>query len=68
VLIENNYLNGGAYTIYSRDYENGYGPPTNVTIRGNSFGRDYLYGILSEDGSQTWENNRWADTGEQISR
>jgi hypothetical protein len=61
VLIQNNYLNGGAFTIYSRDQ--GHGPPTNVTVRGNSFGRDYLYGILSDDGPVTWENNIWADTG-----
>lgn len=64
VLIEGNFLNGGAYTVYSRD--KGDGPPTNVTITGNAFGRDYLYGILSADGSLTWTNNTWADTGETI--
>jgi hypothetical protein len=66
VLIENNFLNGGSYTIYSRD--NGHGPPTNVTVRGNAFGRDYNHGILSKepDGKVTWENNTWADTGEYI--
>jgi hypothetical protein len=63
VLIEGNYLNGGAYTIYSRDNGNGYGAPTNVTVRGNVFGRDYLYGLLSADGEVTWVNNTWADTG-----
>jgi hypothetical protein len=66
VTIENNYLNGGAYTIYSRDNGNGFGAPTNITVRGNVFGRDYLYGILSADGDVTWEGNTWADTDEPI--
>ena len=67
VLIEGNYLNGGAYTIYSRDNENGFGSPTNVVVRGNAFGRDELYGIFSSDSSDlVWEDNYWADTGDFI--
>jgi hypothetical protein len=64
VLIQDNYLDGGAYTIFSRD--NGDGAPTNVTITGNTFGRNFLYGILSEDGPVTWGENVWADTGEIV--
>jgi hypothetical protein len=66
VLIEGNYLNGGAFTVYSR--EKGHGDPTNVTITDNAFGRDYLFGILSEDGDLTWTDNYWADTGEYIDK
>jgi hypothetical protein len=64
VLIEQNLLDGGAYTIFSRD--SGNGPPTNVTIKDNFFGRNYLYGVLSDDGPVAWENNVWADTGEPV--
>jgi hypothetical protein len=65
VLIEGNYLNGGSYTVYARN-NNTLGAPTDVTIRGNAFGRDYLYGILSADGEVTWEDNTWVDTGQEI--
>ena len=61
VLIENNYLNGGGYTIYSR--AGSHGNPTNVRIRGNTFGRDYRWALLSADGSVSWTANVWADTG-----
>jgi hypothetical protein len=64
VIIEDNYLDGGAYTIFSRD--NGDGAPTNVTITGNTFGRNFLYGILSEDGPVMWDDNVWADTGDIV--
>ncbi len=37
VLIENNFLSGGGYTIYLTDKGTGYGPPTNVTVKDNRF-------------------------------
>ena len=55
VLIEDNYLNGGTYTIHSRTMD--YGAPTNVRILNNHFGPDYIYGTHTIDGHVTWEGN-----------
>ena len=66
VRVENNYLNGGHYTIYSVEGYGGYGDPTGVVITNNRFGRDYDYGVLDRDGDITWSDNTWADTGELI--
>lgn len=63
VLVENNLLNGGAFTVHAG------GDPTeaattNVVFRNNRFGRDYLYGIKSFGvGDISWTNNTWFDTG-----
>ena len=43
-MIEDNLLDGGNYTIYVRD--GGHGPPMDVVIRGNRFGRRAVYGAL----------------------
>ncbi len=61
VLIEDNWLNGGNYTIKVN--------ATNATVRNNFFGRDYRYGIDSTNDAYPliWENNRWEDTGALIS-
>ncbi|MEZ6019220.1 MAG: hypothetical protein R3F17_03715 [Planctomycetota bacterium] len=67
VLIEGNWLNGGNFTLYVTDKGTGYGPPTNVRIKDNWFGRDYRYGVLDSFGYQRIEGNRWEDTGELMS-
>lgn len=67
VLIEDNYFNGGAHTIYANE-TNGY-TVTNVVIRNNFFRRGYDYSVFSTtlaSTEYTWENNRWVDTGELI--
>lgn len=64
ILIEDNWLNGGNYTIYIRDKGTGYGPPTNVRVLNNRFGRDYQYGVLSVDGAPIVAGNVWDDSGE----
>lgn len=51
ILIESNWLNGGGYCVQINDKGNGHGPPTNVTISGNKFGRDCQFGILRFAGS-----------------
>lgn len=60
-VVENNDLNGGAYTIYV-----GVGTTSpNVIIRDNRFGRDNLFGLLSATEPQVrWTNNVWHHTGE----
>ena len=64
VVIENNWLNGGNFTLYITDKGNGYGPPTNVRVENNRFGRDYRYGVLDNFGYVYLKGNRWDDTDE----
>lgn len=62
VSITGSYLNGGNYTVYVRD--GGFGMPTNVRFENNRIGPDRMFGLLSADGTVTWVNNVWDDTGE----
>jgi hypothetical protein len=59
-VIENNWLNGGGYTIYCID-----DGASGVSVRNNIFGRDYDFGILSGDCAE-WSGNVWEDTGNPI--
>ncbi len=55
VLVEDNYLSGGGYTIYTRapDY-----PLTNATIRDNRLEQDsWQFGPISDDAGATYTNN-----------
>jgi hypothetical protein len=62
ITIENNWLNGGNYTIYSLA-ANGNGAPTGVRVVNNRFGRDYRYALSSFGGPVTTSGNVWDDTG-----
>lgn len=68
VLVEDNRLNGGSYVVYVRDTKKWL--VTNVTVRRNRFGRDFLYNVLSHDirsrATLTWDANIWDDSGEPI--
>jgi hypothetical protein len=59
VRIEDNLLNGGNYTIYIRGRTR-----DDVVVRGNRFGRAYVYGLLSKESvtDPTWTGNVWNDT------
>jgi hypothetical protein len=60
VLIEDNLLSGGTYTLYLRDKKTGYGAPTNVTVRDNIWvDNSWKFGTHSVDRGQgmTWVNN-----------
>jgi hypothetical protein len=48
IRIEDSYLNGGAWTFYSR--EGGNGNPTNVVLDNVQFGPVQEYGLMSIDG------------------
>lgn len=63
ILIENNWINGGGYSIQIRDKNKGYGAPTNVRIINNRFGRDFQYGPWVTDGNVVKSGNVWDDTG-----
>jgi hypothetical protein len=62
VLIEDNYLNGGNYTLFVE------GPGTNgVRIVDNWFGRDNRYGLFRiRDAEVTREGNIWADNKDPV--
>jgi hypothetical protein len=64
VLIVDNYLNGGSFTVYAPD--KAHGVPTNLRIVRNKFGRDYMFGVLRSAGPLVWEDNVWADTGKPV--
>lgn len=55
VLIENNYLNGGNYSIYLDP------KGSNRVIRNNVFTRNYVYGPLRLEGTYTFTGNRYTD-------
>ncbi len=57
LVIENNWMNGGSYTIYCPGES-----PDGVVVRNNVFGRDFTYGTRSGPCSQ-WYGNIWQDTG-----
>ena len=66
ILIDGNWLNGGAYTIFCSDSS------TNVKVINNFFGRynagwpDKVRARIRTGNCDTWVNNRWEDTGELI--
>lgn len=64
VLIEGNWLDGGNYAIYVNDHGSGHGPPTEVVIRENRFGRHHQYGLLATGADPVFEDNVYDDTGE----
>jgi hypothetical protein len=60
ILIENNWLNGGNYTLYcGKDGTGG------VDVVGNRFGRGYQFGLI-QDPCDSIIDNVWDDTGECI--
>jgi hypothetical protein len=61
MVIENNWLDGGTYTVYCPYALNG----STIYVRNNLFGRSYLYGTHAGNCAE-WSNNRWEDTGGQI--
>jgi len=66
VLFENNFLSGGAYTVYLVDKGTGYGDPTNARLHYNTFEKDsYAYGHLSMTGAAEFIGNIF-HTGENI--
>ena len=65
ILIEDNWLCGGNYTIYSEYKPDKHccGCPTNVRVRNNRFCRDYRYGLKAGGCFKEWSGNVWEDNG-----
>ena len=66
VLITDNWLNGGNYTLYCVDGNNGQYFVNNITITNNRFGRQSNYGPSTVNVPITQSGNVWADTGSSI--
>ena len=58
-VIQNNWLNGGGYTVYCGNNTG------DVLWRDNRFGNDFSYGPVTGE-CQNWTGNVWEDTGEPL--
>ena len=59
-MIEENWLNGGGWTVYCADDS-----PAGVYVRNNMFGHDAKFGPASGNCAE-WSGNTWSDTGGPI--
>ncbi|MFK3984951.1 hypothetical protein ACI2K4_31845 [Micromonospora sp. NPDC050397] len=68
LLVEENYCDGGNYSIGVRDDL----VASNIVIRGNRFGRNFRYGVIarSDHVGITWDrgSNVWFDSGQPVVR
>ncbi|MCP5020275.1 MAG: LamG domain-containing protein [bacterium] len=74
ILIEDNWLDGGNFTVYIENKlpppgssRPNYGNPTNARLLNNRFGRNYRYGVLNITGYVLISGNRWDDNDELMS-
>ncbi len=59
VVVEDNWLDGGAYALYL--------DADDAVVRGNVFGRSSTYGPAAvRTTPEVWTDNVWADTGEPV--
>jgi hypothetical protein len=61
LMIENNYLNGGNYTVFILDGNYGQYYLDNITLRNNTFGRSAQYGPLRINVPATLTNNTYTN-------
>ncbi len=68
ILIEDNWLDGGNFTVYIENKlppagssRPNYGDPTNARLINNRFGRNFRYGTLNSTGYVYVSGNRWDD-------
>ncbi len=65
VLINGNWLNGGGFCVQVNDKN--FGPPSNVRIIRNKFGRDHAFGTMTFFNTVPVQfSNSWEDTGEPV--
>lgn len=65
VLINGNWLNGGGFCVQINDKN--FGPPSNVRLIRNKFGRDHQYGPMTFFNTVPVRfSNEWEDTGEPV--
>jgi hypothetical protein len=66
VTIDNNVLDGGNYTLYCVDGNNGEYIVKNISITNNRFMRDYQYGPATVNVPITSSGNVWYDSGKPV--
>jgi hypothetical protein len=66
VVIADNWLNGGNYTLYCVDGNNGEFYVRNIAITGNRFGREFKYGPATVNVPVSHAGNVFDDTGEPV--
>ena len=62
VTIADNWLDGGNFTLYVVDGNNGEYVVNNISVIGNRFGRNFEYGPVRATGPVRESGNVWADT------
>jgi hypothetical protein len=68
VLVENNYMDGGNYTVNAGSTSTDGYPISDYVFTGNVFGRDFRYGPVQAVGAGTTfdASNVWADDGQPV--
>jgi hypothetical protein len=66
VTIDGNWLDGGNFSLYCVDGNNGQYFVQNISITNNKFGRGSAYGPAQINVGVTESGNVWADTGAQL--
>jgi hypothetical protein len=66
LLVENNILGGGNYTLFNVDGNNGQYTVANITIRNNKFLHDARFGSVLQNVPSAWTDNVYADSSEAI--
>ena len=66
LTITDNWLDGGNYTVFCVDGNNGQYLQKNITISNNRFGRGAQYGPARVNVPITQSGNVWADTGASL--
>jgi hypothetical protein len=66
LLISNNVLGGGNYSLYCVDGAEGRFLIGNISILNNRFIRDATYGPVRVNVPVIWRNNAWVDTGASV--
>jgi hypothetical protein len=63
LVVKDNWLNGGNYTVYILDGANGTYYIRDIEFTGNRFGRDNSFGPTYVNVPVNWSGNVWDDTG-----
>lgn len=66
LTVKGNHLDGGNYTLYVVDGNNGEYFIRDITVSGNLFGRSYRYGSTRVNVPCTWSGNVYADDGSAV--
>lgn len=66
LTIEGNYVNGGNFTVYIVDGNNGQYFISNITFRDNKFGRNFNYGPMNVNVPVAETNNTYLDNGAAV--